>query len=174
MFPFIKYPDSKTAQYKRDFPKLTEYLMNQLPKVSEIAKIVNAIHEFTQLPKDQIKKELQWGDGPELNIVQLDNYPGCSICDEDTAGFFDKPNNPNKIFLDIDLVNFLENKLSDQGEEDAFLFFLGTTILHEYVHYGDYTNGFDYPGEEGRKFEIKVYGENVHPDRARLVLDRIK
>ena len=171
--PLIKYPDSKAAQYKRDYPKLTEYLMNQLPKVAEIPKIVNAIHEFTKLPIDQIKKELQWDEGPELNIAQLDNYPGCSICDEDTVGFFDKPDNPNKIFLDVDYVNQLENGILIENDNDAAIFFIGTTILHEYVHYGDYSNGFDYPGEEGRKFEITVYGENVHPDRARLILNRL-
>ncbi|MEZ4968911.1 MAG: hypothetical protein R2814_04480 [Flavobacteriaceae bacterium] len=55
---------------------------------------------------------------------------------------------------------------------DALIFWIGTTVLHEYVHYGDFNNGFDYPGEEGRKFEISVYGENVHPDRARIVLNR--
>ncbi|TKD65910.1 hypothetical protein [Flavobacterium sp. ASW18X] len=60
-----------------------------------------------------------------------------------------------------------------ENDNDAAIFFISTTILHEYVHYGDYSNGFDYPGEEGRKFEISVYGENVHTDRARIVLNRI-
>ncbi|MFC4220013.1 hypothetical protein [Flagellimonas marina] len=169
--PYIKYPMGKAKEYAQKYPKLTEYLKNQLPKVARIPKITNAIHEFTQLPLSQIQRELQWGEGPEIHIVQLDNYkPGKT--DEDTAGFFDKEL-PDRVLLDIDYVNQMENGTLVQNDNDAAIFFIGTTILHEYVHYGDFSNGFDYPGEEGRKFEISVYGENVHPDRARIVLNRI-
>jgi hypothetical protein len=54
----------------------------------------------------------------------------------------------------------------------AFLFFLGTTILHEYVHYGDFQDGVQYPGEEGDLFELYVYGENVGSENAALILNR--
>tara|TARA_R110000796_G_scaffold848_3_gene3254 strand:+ start:4843 stop:6342 length:1500 start_codon:yes stop_codon:yes gene_type:complete len=170
LFPFVKYPDDKAAQYKSDYPKLTEYLKRQLPKVANIPKIMDAIHGFTKLPKDQIKNDLQWGEGPELHIVQLDNYN--SDTDSDTMGYFDKEK-PNQFFLDIDYVRQMENGTLIQNDNDAAIFFIGTTVLHEYVHYGDYNSGFDYPGEEGRMFEISVYGENVQPDRARIVLNRI-
>ena len=169
--PLIKYPHN--SDYESKYPKLTEYLKNQLPNVANIPKITNAMHEFTQLPLSQIQKELQWGEGPEVHIAQLDNYPGCNTCNEDTVGYFDKPENPNKIFLDIDYVTQLENGTLIENDNDAAIFFLGTTILHEYVHYGDYNNGFDYPGEEGRKFEIMVYGNNVQPDNARLILNKV-
>lgn len=74
--PFVKYP--KNSNYETLYPKLTEYLKNQLPKVGNIPKITNAIYEFTQLPLNQIQHDLQWGKGPEVHIVQLDNYPGCN------------------------------------------------------------------------------------------------
>ncbi|MDC6390860.1 hypothetical protein PP182_19400 [Maribacter sp. PR1] len=67
----------------------------------------------------------------------------------------------------------MENGSLPENDNDAAIFFIGTTILHEYVHYGDYTNGFDYPGEEGEKFEIMVYGTNVMPENARLILNKI-
>ncbi|MDX1700896.1 MAG: hypothetical protein R3250_09780, partial [Melioribacteraceae bacterium] len=63
-FPFIKYPESKAAQYKTDYPKLTEYLMNQLPRVANITKITNAIKDVTRLPLETIKKDLKWDEGP--------------------------------------------------------------------------------------------------------------
>ncbi len=163
----MKYP--KGSDYDTKYPRLTEYLRNQLPKIADIPKIVDAMHEFTQLPKDRIRQDLQWGKGPIVEIVQLDNYdPGKT--DSDTAGFFDDES-PDRVLLDIDYVNLVENETSDP---DALIFWIGTTIVHEYVHYGDFNNGFDYMGEEGRLFEISVYGENVQPERARIVLDRIK
>lgn len=170
-FPLLKYPPNLAQQYETQYPKLTEYLKNQMPKVANITKIVDAINEFTTIPIEDIKRDLQWGEGPIIEVVQLDTYrPGYT--DEDTVGFFDDEI-PDRVFLDIDYLNDLELRTTDQTVEDELLFFLGTTILHEYVHYGDYSQGFDYRGEEGREFEVKVYGFNVGPDTARLALDRI-
>ncbi len=169
-FPYLKYPESKATEYREDYPKFTEYLMNQLPKVIDNQSIVNSIKEFTSLTSEEIKGLLSWGAGPEIHIIQLDNiHEGAS---SDTVGYFDK-DTPNRINIDIDWVNELENQISIQSEEDAFLFFLGTTVLHEFVHWGDFNQGFEYPGEEGRLFEIRAYGENVQPDRARVLLDRL-
>lgn len=164
--PFVKYP--KGSNYAGQYPKLTEYLKNQLPKVAFIPKIVDAIHEFTQLPINQIRQDLQWDNGPILEVVQLDDYPDCSTCNKDTVGYFDRPNNPDRILLDIDYGNLIKN------DNDAAIFFIGTTILHEYVHWGENSNeDFIYYGEEGVKFEIKAYGQNVQPENARLILNRL-
>ncbi len=174
--PFIKYPKNKAKEYKRKYPKLTEYLKNQLPKVANIKKITSAIHKFTKLPLHQIQKELKWGEGPELEIVQLDGYPDCSTCNEDVVGHFSKKN-PEKILIDIDFVNKLESGNIDEMETDgdAFLFFLGTTILHEFVHNKEFNNkNFTFVGEEGVKYEIEVYGTNVSPENARWVLNQLK
>ncbi|MHA7832519.1 MAG: hypothetical protein ACX93O_15595 [Flagellimonas sp.] len=164
--PFIKYP--KNSNYETLYPKLTEYLKNKLPNVANIPKITDAIQEFTQLPLNQIQNNLQWGEGPEVHVVQLDNYkPGET--DDDTAGYFDS-STPDRIYLDVDYVNIVENETSDP---DAMIFWIGTTVLHEYIHYGNCETGFEFAGEDGRLFETKVYGFNVQPDTARLVLDRL-
>ncbi|MER3376805.1 MAG: hypothetical protein RIM83_19340, partial [Allomuricauda sp.] len=165
--PYIKYPMGKAKEYAQKYPKLTEYLKNQLPNVANMPKITSAIQDITGLSIASIKNDLQWGEGPEVHIIQLDNYdPGKT--DEDTAGYFDK-NTPYRILLDIDYVNLVENENSDP---DALIFWIGTTVLHEYVHYGNFATGFEFLGEDGRLFETKVYGENVQPDRARIVLNR--
>ncbi len=147
-----------------------------MPKVANIKKITAAIHKFTKLPLHQIQKELKWGEGPELEIVQLDGYPDCSTCDEDVVGHFSKKT-PEKILIDIDFVNKLESGNIDEMETDgdAFLFFLGTTILHEFVHNKEFNNkNFTFVGEEGVKYEIEVYGTNVSPENARWVLNQLK
>ena len=38
---------------------------------------------------------------------------------------------------------------------------LESTIGHELTHYFDDRDGLDFPGEEGQKFEEKVYGEDI-------------
>ena len=165
-FPLIKYPEN--SNYETLYPKLTEYLKNKLPSVGDIPLIVNTINTITDLTSEQIKNDLRWGQGPTINIIQLDNF-GVNTS-EFTVGFF-KAATPNDIYLDIDYVNKLENDNLTQYEKDALLFYLGTTILHEYVHYGDNQDGVDYPGEEGQLFEILVYGENVTSTNAALILN---
>jgi len=63
--------------------------------------------------------------------------------------------------------------LKEKESNEAYLFFLGTTILHEFMHWGENNNeNFTYDGEEGVKFE--VYGTNVQPDNARVILNRFE
>ncbi len=50
VMPYIKYPKHKAGEYTQKYPKLTEYLKNQLPKVANIPKITTAIQKFTKLP----------------------------------------------------------------------------------------------------------------------------
>ncbi|TVZ16486.1 hypothetical protein [Maribacter sp. MAR_2009_72] len=76
---------------------------------------------------------------------------------------------PNKIILDLDLVNYLENSVSSSQYGETILFVVGVSVLHEAVHYGDFTYNNNYwqgrndclDGEEGWLFEESVYGTNV-------------
>ena len=81
---------------------------------------------------------------------------------------------PCQIFLDIDYVNQLENGILIENDNDAAIFFIGTTVLHEFVHWGENNNpDFFYWGEEGVQFEIRAYGYDVNPDTANLALNRL-
>ena len=166
--PYIKYPEDQAENYKTNYPRLTEYLMNQLPTVGNITKITDAIHDITGLSLADIKRDLQWDNGPTLIIKQLDNHKAGETND-DTVGYFDK-DTPDKLYLDVDYVNLVETETSDP---DSFIFWIGVVVLHEYVHYGDNLDGEEYPGEEGRIFESRVYGHSVNPDTARIVLNRL-
>ncbi len=37
-----------------------------------------------------------------------------------------------------------------------------STLLHEMVHWGDYKDGVDQSGEEGKKFEKAAYGKDIN------------
>ncbi|MGG8497758.1 hypothetical protein ACQY1Q_15210 [Tenacibaculum sp. TC6] len=160
-FPFFKFPPN--SNYEKLYPKFTEYLKNKLPEVKNISLITNTIRKITGLSLERIKKDLTWGQGPTIKIVQLDDFG--SNTDYKTVGLF-KKSTPDVIYLDIDFVNDVEQNISDQALEDSYLFFLGVTTLHEYVHLGDNVDGKQYTEalEEGNLFEMLVYGEDVNPN----------
>lgn len=163
-FPFVKYPIN--SNYKVLYPKLTEYLKNKIPTLKNNSFIINKLKQYSELTENEIKNDLTWGKGPTIQIVQLDNF--CETCDTSTYGLF-KSDSPETLYIDLDIVNKLEN--SEQGPEgDALSFLIGVTILHEYVHLGDFVDGIDQPGEEGILFEEATYGESIWIDNAGNVL----
>lgn len=164
-FPLVKYPEG--SNYASQYPKLTEYLKNKLPKIGDIPLIVNTIKDITGLNEQKIKTDLLWNKGPVIEIVQLDNY--APNTDENTAGAFDKTK-PNTLLIDIDYVQAIENSTAPQYEEDGLLFYIGSTILHEYVHLGVNSSGVNYPGEAGIAFELRVYGQDVQPSSAQWMI----
>jgi hypothetical protein len=161
VFPFVRYPEG--SNYATQYPKLTEYLKNQLPTIKDNSTIVNAIKKYTDQSTEQIRKDLQWGYGPVIKIQQIGMR----------YGLFRKNLEPNSLYLDVDLVNQLESTTPGTSLADAFAFLMGVTVLHEYVHYGDYNyNGdhWQYPQEEGLLFEIDVYGQTVWIQNAEIIL----
>lgn len=163
--PYVKYPVG--SNYETLYPKLTEYLKNRLPTIKDNQVIVNAIKKYTNLTTAQIQQHLQWGSGPTIEIVQLDNF--CNSCSNGTYGLF-KNSTPNTLYIDIDLVLDMENSTPNSNLANAFAFLVGVTILHEYVHFGDNIDGVDYPGEEGELFETDVYGQSVTRSNANIIL----
>ena len=160
-FPFVKYPPN--SNYANLYPKLTEYLKNQLPTLKNNSTIINAIKTYTSQTTAQIQQHLQWGQGPTIRIEQLGT----------AYGKFKKSTDPDSLYLDIDLVNQLESTTPNSNLANAFAFLIGVTVLHEYVHYGDYNyNGdfWQYPQEEGLLFETDVYGQSVWIHNAEIIL----
>ncbi|PKV48986.1 zincin-like metallopeptidase toxin 3 of polymorphic toxin system [Aquimarina sp. MAR_2010_214] len=168
--PFVKYPKDKAEQYKRDYPALTEFLKNEIPKIANNDKIINEIHGITDAPVETIKEALQWGKGPEIVIEQLHGEGN-----KEQYGAYRGTFNPelrNKLFIDIDLINDIENlKNSDKFREEIG-FLIAVTILHEYNHFGDTVFGNNFWGElylddpvdqneAGAVFEVAIFGETV-------------
>jgi len=156
-FPFVKYPTDKAAQYRRDYPKLTEYLQNELPKLADNPSIVNAFKQYTNMTDTQVRETLTWGDGPNLLVEDL----GFDNRGNPISGKFEEP---DILKIDIDMVNFLQNSTSGSEHSETILLAIGMTILHEAVHYGDYNYNNDfytgnnpYTNEEGWLFEQEVY-----------------
>ncbi|NGP87297.1 hypothetical protein [Fodinibius halophilus] len=160
--PKVQYPDG--SNYAQDYPKLTEYLRNKLPTLKDNETIINAIEKYGDLSVDDIKDDLQWGEGPIIKIKQLDK-----LCGENCYGYFSGLN-PNSLSIDIDLVNDLENTTIGSSLADSFSFLVGVTILHEYVHFSEWRDESWNSPESGILFEKDVYGQTVWRDNASLIL----
>lgn len=159
-FPTFKYPAG--SNYATQYPKLTEYLKNKIPELKNNQFIINKLVQYSELSSQQVINDLKWGQGPTIQIAQLDSR-GVNC-----YGIFSSAT-PNVLTIDIDFVNLLEN--STPGPEgDSLAFLLGVTILHEYVHLGDFVDGIDQPGEEGLLFEQATYGETIWLNNAGDVL----
>jgi hypothetical protein len=159
-FPTFKYPAG--SNYATQYPKLTEYLKNKIPELKNNQIIINKLVQYSELSSQQVINDLKWGQGPTIQIAQLDSR-GVNC-----YGIFSSAT-PNVLTIDIDFVNLLEN--STPGPEgDSLAFLLGVTILHEYVHLGDFVDGIDQPGEEGLLFEQAAYGETIWLNNAGDVL----
>lgn len=159
-FPTFKYPVG--SNYSAQYPKLTEYLKNKIPELKNNQFVINKLVQYSELSSQQVINDLKWGQGPTIQIAQLD------IRGVDCYGIFSSVT-PNVLTIDIDFVNLLEN--STPGPEgDSLAFLLGVTILHEYVHLGDFVDGIDQPGEEGLLFEQATYGETIWLNNAGEVL----
>jgi Metallopeptidase toxin 3 len=137
------------------FPKLTSYVKDELPKVSDIDTIVNGFRNYAQMDRPTLQRALAWGNQPTLMFLEWD--------DKDKRGVFGEP---NEIHINIALARAFEiGRPRDlftmrNARGDPFPF-IGAIILHELVHWGDYwddINQIDYPGEEGNQFMIDVYG----------------
>lgn len=157
-FPFVKYPPN--SNYTTLYPKLTQYLKNQLPTIKNNATIINKIVKYGDLSVSQVKTQLEWGKGPVIHIKQLGG---------DIYGLFEGKN-PNVLNLDIDLVNDLENSIPNSNLANSFAFLVGVTVLHEFVHYSEYTDSSWNSPESGGLFEIDVYGQTVWRNNASIIL----
>ncbi len=177
--PFVKYPKDKADQYKRDYPEFTEFLKNEIPKIANNDKIINEIKGITDAPIETIKEALQWGKGPEIEIKQLGGegenelygvYRGAHV-----------PELRNTLFIDIDLVNDLENLENSIQFREEIGFLIAVTILHEYNHLGDAIFGDLFweelhsenpinENEAGAVFETTIFGVTVWRSNVGLVM----
>ncbi len=171
--PFVKYPKAKALQYKKDYPELTKFLTEELPKIAQNQEIIDAINDITDAPKDVIREALQWGKGPEIVIEQLGGTGDGEKYGAYRGAYVEKFR--NTLYLDIDLAKDIEDleRSSDFRSEIGFL--IAVTILHEYTHLGDTVFGDTFwrdlwaedniqENEAGTIFEEMVFGERVWRD----------
>jgi len=158
--PFFKYPEN--SNYSTLYPNFTILVKEYIPSLKSEEILINTIHNLTSVSNTQIIDGLEWGDGPEIHISDLGNDPSGNPY----YGKFNK-NEPNKIYIDIDLVNQLElisnnpnptqNELKLIGDLNAMIVF--SVCLHEYVHYNDFA--FDASMQDTQDIELGLLFEEL-------------
>lgn len=153
---FLMFPAG--SNYGTLYPKFTKYLSTSISKIQNVPSVMNALMQYSCLSEQEINENLAWGQGPEIHIVDLSNVNGGA------EGSFN-PAFPNVINIDQGLVE--EYELSQGNISDGLLFYLGVTVLHEFVHFGIKANDCDNTiYEEGELFEVAAYGEKVSKSTA--------
>ncbi len=72
-------------------------------------------------------------------------------------GEFNGGKDPNSIALAKEVAVIFESNANDA----AWQLLVESTVLHELVHWGDWKDGKDQPGEEGKAFERAAYGRDI-------------
>lgn len=145
------------------YPKLARYVRYQLPKVANIDVMARAFLEYAQMNRTTLRRALRWGNQPTLVFVDMPTAPGAL-----QGGEFTPNIHSNDLRINMHVAAAFE-----AGSPPRLMWttnaigtrfpLIGTSILHELVHWGDDQDGVDYPGEEGDLFEIRVYGRSPLP-----------
>lgn len=143
------------------FPQLAYYVRVNIPQVVHVPKIVKNLKKFGSLTSEEIRHALTWGNEPLIAIKDLSNFQ-CSV--QAANGCFN-PSNPKQIELDLDRANEFEKDAfgagSDLTTDGRKVFIVGTTLLHELCHWGNFKHGVAEADEAGVAFEVATYGRNT-------------
>jgi hypothetical protein len=145
------------------FPKLARYVRFELPKVAGIDVIARAYLKYAQLNRASLRRALAWGNQPTLVFVPMSTAHGSF-----EGGEFTPDIHSNDLRINSALATAFEaggppRLFTTHNARGTPFPLIGTSILHELVHWGDDQDGIDFPGEEGNLFEIDVYGRPPLP-----------
>ncbi len=151
-----------TDDDRRNYPVLTRYIKFRMPEVVNVPLIVNNARRFGNLSRAQFRHALQWGTDPLVVVTELSNFQ-CGV--QWANGCFVHAR-PSQIELDLTLSNDFENNPYGPGSIDRTstgrqVFIIGTTILHELCHWGNFQAGVGEADEQGVAFEVATYGRNI-------------
>ncbi len=144
------------------FPKFADYLRRRMPEVLGVPVIVRNMRRFGSLPRVEFAHALVWGAGPRLLIQNLSTFTCGGVA---AANGCFRSADPDRIELDSETVSNFENDAygagSDSNTAGRKLFIVGTTILHELCHWGNFAHGVAETTEAGVAFEVATYGRNT-------------
>ncbi len=132
---------------KSKYPKLAKWLKNELPKAARKPRVWKAFLKYSELSAVKATAALKSGTKPTLCGKVL---PGAN-------GEFHGSANANKIFL----AEAICKRFEKESRKKKMLLLVESTVLHEMVHWGDWMDGKDQAGEEGKQFEKAAYGKDI-------------
>lgn len=150
-----------SAADRSTFPQLAEYVRNRMIEVMNVPVIVRNLQRFGNLTRAEARHALSWGTDPLIVVKDLSNFQ-CGV--EAANGCF-VSSNPQQIELDIGRAQEFESDAygagSDRTTAGRRVFIVGTTLLHELCHWGNFMHGVNEVDEAGIAFEVATYGRNT-------------
>lgn len=140
-----------SAQMTKNYPKLSKWICENLPKVKNNAKIYKAFLLYSELNKTVGSASLTLGNAPTIDYRFM---PGSN-------GEFEGSTFKDTVFISNEICEKFEKSAKDAKDKRMHIL-IEFTILHEMVHWGDFKDGIDQPGEEGKKFEKAAYGKDIN------------
>ena len=138
------------------YPKFTQMVKVLKAYVQSNPVILNKLIEISGMTQSQILDKLTFGQGPQIELI-----PGLLVYGQPAFGAFDH-SNPNILMVNENFAMGLQ-QTTNSVTEQATSFLLAVTILHEFVHYGNYLTGYDTNGQEtGNLFENEVFGIKIN------------
>jgi len=159
------------------YPYLAEYLNNNLQYILDDDLIMASLKVYSSkfLDKEQVKRDLVYGSGPRIvenGTLRSDNLPA--------DGYYSSYSQYINISAALlqEANDFLKKNNYDKEKTNEYMTYFVSTVLHEYVHYGDDMSGGDWLfqrwelddiggmsqgiyDEEGYWFEVAVWGKDL-------------
>jgi len=167
---YFKYPAGEVAKNKQDYPMLTKYLETQiLHDVTNSPRIMQGLMKYGKLTEQQIKNALTWGKNSsvQVSISNLGNSTGLCLAGQAVCW---RDGETSLFYLNDDFVKQMEN--ANEEDKHSALLSLVSTVLHEFVHIGDFNyretclqdeprflDGIPY--DVGAQFEYYVWGVDI-------------
>ena len=137
-----------SASFRTSYPKLASWIDKNLPKVKKKPKVLAAFVKYSELSQAKAILALTPKQSPEIHFRTM---PGSN-------GEFAGSHFPNRVFLAKSICDRFESSASTNPKMHLLV---ESTLLHEMVHWGDWKDGVDQVGEEGKKFEKAAYGRDI-------------
>ena len=136
----------------KTYPKLTEWLWENMPKVVGKKKVFDAFVKYSELSASTANSVLTKCTANP--VIDFDSMPGAN-------GEFRGSTMPNHVYLAKSICEKFENNPEDAKKPEMHIL-IESTVLHEMVHWGDWKDGKDQPDEEGKSFEKAAYGKDIN------------
>ncbi|KFF17190.1 hypothetical protein [Chryseobacterium sp. JM1] len=134
------------------YPRFTQIVKDLKSYVQNNPLILNKLVEISGMSKNQVLDKLTFGQGPQIELI-----PGLKYKNDPVFGLFNSTTS-EILYINENFTLGLQ-QASTTSTIEATSFLMAVTMLHEFVHYGNYLTGFDPDGDEsGELFENSVYG----------------
>ncbi len=145
------------------YPNFAAYVRYKIPELINVGSVIKNLGLFGSLTAAEARHALRWGNNPEIVITDLGSGQcggggGANGCFRDRV--------PNKIEIHIARVKHFESgsgKSTDSTSTKQTVYIIGTTLLHELCHWGNFGHGVSEAGkpEQGKEFEKATYGRDT-------------